>query len=322
MKQKNTSDIISSSSNALTAADGVISSIFKAHMLKFERADKYLEAAILEKGAASDKDVEIAAHLYGIPMLRKKYKNIAKMLNKADALCKSRIQETGEPPADVDDDWLMYFMDRASNISETSVQSIFACILTQECCERGSMRKVMIDRLALLDKKSAHLFATLCRLTYDVTVDNKRTYSIPLYLRDDILLELVRNKAVDFTEKQAIEYQRLLTLDGLGADSQLAELESELDILHEIGLINLSESGDEGDVYSAKNSIFCFRVGTKDVGSLSLYDKELKISFVCTGNSTYTKMGLDLYNSLTDIYPPCSELRPLLKAYIQLQRNR
>ena len=42
----------------------------------------YLETVILEKGFASDKDVETAARLYGIPMLHKKYRNIAKTLNK------------------------------------------------------------------------------------------------------------------------------------------------------------------------------------------------------------------------------------------------
>lgn len=147
-------------------------------------------------------------------------------------------------------------------------------------------------------------------------------YSIPLYLRDDTLLDLVRNEAVDFSEEQAIDYQRFLSLDGLGADSLLADIESELDILHEIGLINLSEDGDEGDIYSAINSIFSFRIGAKKVGRLSLYDKELMISYICTGNLTYTKMGLDLYNSLKDVYPPYSELYSLLKAYIQLQKNR
>lgn len=322
MEQESISSIISSSSDAFMSTNGVISAIFNSHMQKYERAEKYLETAILKKGAASDEDIEIAARLYAIPMLRKKYKNIAKTLNKADSLCKKRIQETGEEVTDVDDDWIMYFMDRASNISEEGIQSIFACILTQECCKRGSIRKVMIDRLALLDKKSARLFATLCQLTYDVEVDDKRTYSIPLYLRDDTLLDLVRNEAVDFSEEQAIDYQRFLSLDGLGADSLLADIESELDILHEIGLINLSEDGDEGDIYSAINSIFSFRIGAKKVGRLSLYDKELMISYICTGNLTYTKMGLDLYNSLKDVYPPYSELYSLLKVYIQLQKNR
>ena len=240
MEQEKITDIISSSSDALTTVDGIITSIYKSHMRKYERADSYLETVILEKGFASDKDVETAARLYGIPMLHKKYRNIAKTLNKADALCKKRIQETKEKVTDVDDDWLTYFMERVSIVSEESIQSIFACILTQECCESGSMRKVMMDRLALLDRKSARLFSILCQLTYSVEVNDGRIYYVPLYLRDNILVELVKNKATLFAEDQAIEYQNILA-EGLDSDCQLEDLESELDMLQEIGLINISK---------------------------------------------------------------------------------
>lgn len=78
MEQESISSIISSSSDAFMSTNGVISAIFNSHMQKYERAEKYLETAILKKGAASDEDIEIAARLYAIPMLRKKYKNIAK----------------------------------------------------------------------------------------------------------------------------------------------------------------------------------------------------------------------------------------------------
>lgn len=93
MEQERITDIISSSSDALATVDGIITSIYKSHMRKYERADSYLETVILEKGFASDKDVETAARLYGIPMLHKKYRNIAKTLNKADALCKKRSSD-------------------------------------------------------------------------------------------------------------------------------------------------------------------------------------------------------------------------------------
>lgn len=183
------------------------------------------------------------------------------------------------------------------------------------------MRKVLIDRLALLDRKSARLFSILCQLTYSVEVNNGRLYYIPLYLRDNILVELVKNDATSFSEDQAIEYQNIF-VDDLDSDCQLANLESELDILQEIGLINVSNDGDEGDIYNANNSTFYFRVGSEEVGHLSLFDEEQKVYFVCTGNITYTKMGLDLYQSLKAVYPSYSGLRALLKAYIHLQENR
>lgn len=72
MEQESISSIISSSSDAFMSTNGVISAIFNSHMQKYERAEKYLETAILKKGAASDEDIEIAARLYAIPMLRKK----------------------------------------------------------------------------------------------------------------------------------------------------------------------------------------------------------------------------------------------------------
>lgn len=153
MSKEKVTDMISSSSDAITTVDGIITSIYKSHIRKYERADNYLESVILEKGYPSNEDLEIAARLYAIPMLHKKYKNIANTLNKADIICEKRIQETGEEVLDVSDDWISYFMDRTSIISEESIQSIFACLLTQECCENGTVRKVMIDRLALLDKK-------------------------------------------------------------------------------------------------------------------------------------------------------------------------
>ena len=134
-------------------------------------------------------------------------------------------------------------------------------------------------------------------------------------------MELVKNKATLFAEDQAIEYQNILA-EGLDSDYQLEDLESELDMLQEIGLINISKDEDEGDIYSAKSSTFCFRVGSEEVGRLSLFDEEQKVYFACTGNITYTKMGLELYQSLKAVYPSYSGLHALLKAYIYLQENR
>lgn len=322
MSKEKVTDMISSSSDAITTVDGIITSIYKSHIRKYERADNYLESVILEKGYPSNEDLEIAARLYAIPMLHKKYKNIANTLNKADIICEKRIQETGEEVSDVSDDWISYFMDRTSIISEESIQSIFACLLTQECCENGTVRKVMIDRLALLDKKSAQVFMKLCQLTYSVKLSDGREYCIPLYLRDNILAELVRSKKINFSEEQAIEYQKFLTCNDLELEFQLAEFDSELDILQEIGLIKLSEDGDECDIYSSNSTTFCFRVGEEDIKQVSFFDKKQNVYYVCTGNITYTKMGLELYNSLKAVYSSqYSGLKELLKSYIEIQET-
>lgn len=322
MAKEKVTDIISSSSDTITTVDGIITSIYKSYIRKYERSEDYLETVILEKGSLSNKDLEIAARLYAIPMLRKKYKNIANTLNKADVLCEKRVQETGEKVTDVSGDWISYFMDRASIISEESIQSIFACLLTQECCENGTVRKVMIDRLALLDKKSAQIFIKLCQLTFSVKVSDGRDYCIPLYLRDNILVELVKSKSIDFSEEQAVEYQKFLTFNDLESEFQLSDFDSELDILQEIGLIKLSEDGDECDIYSSNSTTFNFLVGEEKISQLSLFDKKQNVYYVCTGNITYTKMGLELYNSIKAAYPlQYHGLKELLKAYIESQEK-
>lgn len=322
MKREQESCIISSAFEPVATVDGIITTICKKHIARYEDADNYLKKTILEKRIPTDEDMEIAARLYAIPMMHKTYRNIAKTLYKADELCKKRIQESGESITDVSDDWLLYFMDKVSVISEESVQSIFACILTQECCENGTMRKVMIDRLALLDRKSAQLFSTLCQLTYNVENNSGIVYSIPLYLRDNTLRKLIKSKKTGLSEEQVIEYQKMLTANGRDTGITLTEIEHELEILQEIGLIHLSEDGDEGDIYSINPETFYFRIGTEDVGQLSLFDKRQKIYYACTGNVTYTKMGLDLYNSLKTVYSPYPELCTLLKAYIRFQENK
>ena len=107
----------------------------------------------------------------------------------------------------------------------------------------------------------------------------------------------------------------------MDSDWQLEDLESELDMLQEIGLINISKDEDEGDIYSAKSSTFCFRVGSEEVGRLSLFDEEQKVYFACTGNITYTKMGLELYQSLKAVYPSNFGLHARLKGYIFFKKH-
>lgn len=321
MKKDNEISVVSSVSDVIDTTSGIVTNIFKAHMSRYENSDKYLSEKLLEHGYIDNKDMEMAAKLYAVPMMHKKYKNIAKTLLKADALCKKNTTNSDKTNFDVDDDWLIYFLDKASVISDDKVQDVFACLISQECSNHGSIRKIMIDRLALLDSISAQFFKMLCQLTYRVIVSDGREYLMPLYLRDGTLVKLVKRKKINFSEKQAINYQNVLTLKGQSAECQLECVESELDILQDIGLISLSEESDECDIYSAKEVVYSFFVEDNKAGELVVYDKRQKIYFVYTGNITFTKMGLDLYNSLKPMIEPYSGLTDILSAYIQLQKT-
>lgn len=322
MDPENITDIVSTSLKDISTSNGIISAIFNKYIRANNRAEDYLEKAIWENGCVSDDDLEVAARLYGISMMRKQYKNIAKTLRKADELCVKRIQNTGEEPKDADEDWLLYFLDRASRISNESVQNIFAYILTQECFEEGTIRKVMIDRLALLDEKTALIFAVLCQLTYKVEISDGRDYYVPLYLRDDILYELVNTSTIEFSEDQAVEYQNFILHNKINDKTIDENVESELELLQEIGLVNLSEESDEGDIYSSKPISFDVFVGQNKAGNISLFDENQNVYYMCTGNITYTRMGLDLYNALKSAYAPYPGLLEITEAYLKLQELR
>lgn len=303
----------------VATGEGVVSALYKSHMQKYNRADEYLASVLKKGGSLSNEDIEIAARLYAIPMLHKQYRNIAKTLSLADVMCDQRTKATGETIDDIDDDWFIYFLDRVSLISNESVQAVFAYVLTQECCKNGSIRKVMLDRMALLDKSSAHLFSVLCGLTYVLELDDGVSYSIPLYLRDNILYQIINSSSNSFTEEQARLYQLCFSEDGKTLPR--GKVEEELEMLQEIGFVKLSEDGDEGDIYSVNPCVFTFVVKDDPVGQIQLYDEQNGVYYAKTGNVVYTKMGLDLFYSIKNTFGQQEILKPLLSAYIQYQKE-
>lgn len=66
---------------------------------------------------------------------------------------------------EVEDDWLSYFFDYAKNISDESVQKIWARILAEHCNGDTSIKRMLIHTLSLLDAESALAFGNLCRIT-------------------------------------------------------------------------------------------------------------------------------------------------------------
>lgn len=75
---------------------------------------------------------------------------------------------------EVEDDWLSYFFDYAQNISDESVQKIWARILAEHCNGDTSIKRMLIHTLSLLDAESAKAFGNLCRVT--MHCPNPNTY--------------------------------------------------------------------------------------------------------------------------------------------------
>ena len=238
--------------------------------------------------------------LYNIPKLHREYKNIAKTLNKTDEMLKEFKNNITQP----NEDWFAYFLDKISHISDESVQTVFSYILKQECVGKGSFKKVYLDKLALLDQNTAKAFLKLCALTYEVITSDGRSYSIPFFLYDSTLSNMVDCKKVRFTEDDAALYQKTLP-----------DIE-ELELLQEIGLIQLSEENDQCDIYSKNKIAFTFNVANESFFEESLFDKQNLIYYLFTGNAIYTQIGLALYNSISKNSSVYRGLIDLLKGYL------
>lgn len=294
-------------SNVLDSIDtskGIISTIYRHHIAKYAVADQFLADKIIEKGMLDSKDMEIAARLYAIPKLRKEYVNISKIIIGSDLLCEHWNIDKDKAKTTFDDDWFNCFIEQAKTISNEEVQQIWSAILVHECFEESTFRKVMLDRLALLDRKSAVAFGKLCTLTYTVEVSDGRTYPIPLYLRDNILTSMIENGYVDYTSEFLVNYKTYVPD------------EDELEILQEIGLIHLSEGADEGDIYSSDKITFTLSVDNQIVNAPTQYDEEQKVYFLEVGNARFTRLGRDLYNCIKKQYPVHSSLLQLVTSYI------
>ena len=270
------------STGGIESTGNIITQIYRQYIAKYSAADQYLNDVIKEKGKPSANDMEIAARLYAVPKMRRHYKNIANILVKADQLYEQWKPQKDEMRKAIEDDWIDYFLDRVKTVSDETVQRLWACILAQECFEQGTFRRVMLDRLALLDRSSASLFQILCDLTYDIEVSDGRKYSVPLYIRD--------------TELRRMLYKNYFSINDRVLHG--SEIEEELEVLQEIGLVNLSEENDESDIYSIENIEFTVSTENKKFKVLPQYDEQQEVYYIVTGCMTFTKIGLELYKAL------------------------
>ncbi len=285
--------------NSLNSSKGLIATIFNNYQKKYMKPEKYLSDQIIKNGAITADDFTIAAELYGVSNLRRHYKNVSKIIYSADNIAKLKGISTGK----IDDDWINYFLDKAKNVSDETVQNIFAYILMNKCVNKKGFKKVMLDRLALLDYDSATTFIKLCKNTYEVQASDNRHYSIPFYIRDADLYKMVACNRIAFTETDAIEYQKM------------RPKEDDLELLQEIGLISLSEDNDECNIYSSNQLSFTVTVNNQTLNLPSKYDTIQEIYLIVTGSCIYTVTGLELYNSLKNNYTPDPKMFNIINNY-------
>lgn len=72
------------------------------------------------------------------------------------------LEDTAKPE-NIDEDWVSNFFDKCQNVSDVDMQSIWAKLLSAEANSPNTYTKRTVEAVALLDKREAEMFTTLCR---------------------------------------------------------------------------------------------------------------------------------------------------------------
>lgn len=269
------------------------------------KADEFLYSIISEKGEINDEDLKKATLMLHVHKLHKRLKNYYKIIQESEvAIKKDTTAKTTIP----NDDWLDYFEEVSSKVSNDTLQKIWARLLTKERLNKGSVSKVMLNTFSLLDKKSTLAFAKLCCLTYEmkITSFNSRTQYIPLVLSSKVTSSIIQeHEELGHYEKELSyleEYQAYLPT------------KEEMEYLSELNLIKLNQKCDEEILYSSKPMNIVLSIKGVPFQTLSIDDSIRIGRFLTTGEVYFTQIGLNLYNALS--MEPNPLLFEVLKDYI------
>lgn len=181
-------------------------------------------------------------------------KIIKEYINQND-IVQIAIDNLGENavPDNIDDDWLMEFMDRCKNISDDKLKNLWGKILAEECNKRNSIPKKIFNIIPYISFEEANIFEKVCKFT----IFKKSTQELVPFI------VYYNNDSSNFWSKY---------------NFSLVELRR----LEEIGLIIYKEEG----IYLDRNGKESFVINGKEIEVGSSWTKKIYV-----GNVIYTKVG-------------------------------
>ena len=153
-------------------------------------AQQYLIEQIKENNFNED-TIKNACIIMNVKKNLKRTKNLINMIDEAEQIINKdkSLKKINTP----DDEWLEYFEDLSSRVSDKAMQKMWARILAKEVTEESSgITKAMLNTISLLDKESATNFIKLCSLVYTVQVVGGNFYTISLVLYDMDLTRILQ----------------------------------------------------------------------------------------------------------------------------------
>lgn len=92
----------------------------------------------------------------------------AKKQANLEAITAKAIPSLGEEsePQNIEEDWLVNFLDKARLISDEEMQELWARVLAGEANSKGTFSTRTINFLSSIDKRDAQIFTTFCRFCW------------------------------------------------------------------------------------------------------------------------------------------------------------
>ena len=110
----------------------------------------------------------------------KEYSNQKNIVNTAISM----ITPTARPN-DINEDWLLQFMDKARLVSDVDFQLIWANILARECNSPGTIPKALLYTLEQMDKETATAFMSVASVSFNYVDDDSTTSYCPIILMSE-----------------------------------------------------------------------------------------------------------------------------------------
>lgn len=178
--------------------------------------------------------------------------------NNIVAIAMQALQSDAKPE-EIENDWLVRFMDKAKHVSSQEFQGIWGKILARECNKPGSIPPALLYTLEKMDKEDAEAFTALCRIS--VKMDEEASPVV------------INERFSEYKNLIGVNFDKLLSLNALGL------IEMNLGMLDSCYVL-------ESDQLPAVITYY---------GKKYESPKKLRIN---VGNVLFTKTGQALYHSI------------------------
>lgn len=177
----------------------------------------------------------------------------------------------------LDEDWLANFFDKCENVSNETMQLMWAKLLTSEATKSGTISKKTINLVANIDKEDAENFTIFCQFVWNLGTPTPKPTPLIFDINEDPIL---REQGISFTT---------------------------LNHLHSIGLITLNLSNDyrmhipsKEEIYSYFDKIIKFEFDKQEAYQLPLGACLLTVAGVELFNICKPQLNIKYLNSIVD----------------------